>query len=581
MDRRLTTILAADMVGYSRLMAADEEGVIARLRALRADLIDPAIAAAGGRIVKTMGDGLLAEFPSPLAATRMAVAVQDAMRAEEAARPEADRFRFRIGVNTGEIVVDGDDVLGDAVNIAARLESLAPPGGICIGRTAHDQISGRIDAPLTALGPQMVKNIPDPVEVWRVEIEGVAPPPAKRAERPSIAVLPFDNMSADPDQAFLADGIVEDVITELSRFRSLLVIARNSTFAYKGAARDVREIAKELDVRYVVEGSVRRAGDRVRVTAQLIEAEAGAHIWADRWDRTMEDLFDLQDELTQAIITAVTPEIGAHELTLARRKPTESLNAWELSQRALHEFYAYTPASVATAKALALRAAATDPDMAAPCVLLARIFIYEYLESQVEGLDALGREGLAWAERAMAIDRRNDDALFALGFVQSVTGRNREAITTFERGVAINQNNASIRAHLAITLLAPEVQRPAEAIEHIDAALRLNPADPFAWAQRMIRVMAHIQAGDSVDMAAELDIARATPGVDWKPFILGALWEASERREESAAKALNEALARKPDLSLNIALRALGQIFLLPRFAEPVERLVALGLPRE
>ena len=282
-------------------------------------MIDPALAEAGGRIVKTMGDGLLVEFGSPVAAVRAALLVQRAMAARETG-PEDQRLTFRIGVNLGDIVIDGDDILGDGVNVAARLETLAPAGGLCISRAVHDQVRGKLDAVLTPLGPQPVKNMPEPVEVWRVEIEGVEPTSTVRpGAQPSIAVLPFDNMSRDADQDFLADGIVEDVISELSRFRDLTVIARNSSFSFRGQALDIRKIAQELGVRYVVEGSVRRSGDRLRLTAQLIDASDGSHLWAGRWDRTMADLFDLQDELTQAIVTAVAPEISAHERALARQ----------------------------------------------------------------------------------------------------------------------------------------------------------------------------------------------------------------------------------------------------------------------
>lgn len=335
MDRKLTTILAADLAGFSRLMAADEEDIINRMRAARKEIIDPTIATCGGRIIKTMGDGLLVEFASPVQALRSALGMQREMHAHETTEVEASRLKFRIGINLGDVVIDGEDVLGDAVNIAARLESLAPVGGICISRAVFEQVKGRIDAEMTTLGPQAVENMPEPVDVWRVEVEGAeASKPAQvAAERPSIAVLPFANMSADQDQEFLADGIVEDVTTELSRFRSLMVIARNSTFAYKGASQDVRRIGKELGARYVVEGSVRRGGNRLRVTAQFIEASSGMQVWAGKWDRTLEDIFDLQDELTHAIVTAVEPELGAHERRLARARPTDSLTSWELCQR--------------------------------------------------------------------------------------------------------------------------------------------------------------------------------------------------------------------------------------------------------
>ncbi|HCE72674.1 MAG TPA: guanylate cyclase, partial [Ruegeria sp.] len=376
MERRLTTILAADLSGYSRLMAADEEGTVTRLRHLFADIVRPDLSREGGRLIKTMGDGMLVEFASPVAALRSAVAILQQVARDQVETAPDTRMLFRVGIHLGDVISDGDDILGDAVNIAARLESLATPGGICISRSVHDQVRGKVDAELIELGPQPVKNIPDPVEVWRVGAEGIAcaaEKPAVRAELPAVVILPFDNMSADPEQDFLADGIVEDVTTELSRFRTLTVIARNSAFAYKGSHKDVRQIAEELGVRYVVEGSVRRAGDRLRATAQLIDARTGAHVWADRWDRTMADLFDLQDELTAAILSGVEPELGAHERNLARRKPTDSLTAWEMCQKGYSEFTRYTDEGYSQAHAYYTRAIAADPDFALPHALLARL----------------------------------------------------------------------------------------------------------------------------------------------------------------------------------------------------------------
>ena len=375
MARKEVTIVAADLVGYSRMMAHDEEGVIERLREARAAIIDPAITAERGRIIKTMGDGLLLEFASPGDAVRAALAVQRAMAQRAAAGLHAEPLRLRIGINHGEVVIDGDDVLGDVVNIAARLESLAPAGGVCVSRAVQEQVAGIADVSLTPLGPQFVKNIPAPVEAWRIEIEGVTaelPTAVARKERPSVAVLAFENRSADPEQGFLADGIAEDVTTQLARFRSLFVVARNSSFAYRGESHDVRRVARELGVRYVVTGSVRRGGNRVRVGAQLVEGETGVQVWTGRWDRDLSDLFDLQDELTHSIITGLAPELGANERRLARRKPTDNLNAWELAQRGLSEFYTYTPVGYLTAYELFHQAAATDPGFALPRALLGR-----------------------------------------------------------------------------------------------------------------------------------------------------------------------------------------------------------------
>jgi len=589
MDRRLTTVVAADLVGYARLMAADEEGTITRLRAARAEVIDPAIAEAGGRIVKVMGDGLLMEFPSPVAATRCALAVQKAM-AERETGPEDMRLRFRVGVHLGDVVIDDEDLLGDGVNVAARLESLAPPGGICISRTVHDQIRGKVEAPLTALGPQMVKNIPDPVEVWRVELGGVVAPiasPAAKAERPSIAVLPFDNMSRDPDQEFLADGIVEDVITELSRFRQLLVIARNSTFAYKGARKDVREIAKELGVRYVVEGSVRRAGERIRVSAQLIEAATGAHLWAERWDRTLADLFDLQDELTRAIVTGVEPELGAHERALARRKPTKSLTAWELCQKGYSEFVTYSDAGFMAAYDLYHEAERADPNFALVQALLARWYWIWIGSGRAVEPETELRRGLAHAKRAIELDDRLDAGYFALGVLLAMSGREKDAENALETATALNSNHAVLfHARAMATLFRAEPD--ADAIEeNARTALRVNPKDPLAWAFHfMIGHAGLIRGLDATDpnIREAYQSACRFANADYFPFLASAICNAADGRRDAAHRYLGEALARRPELTRAMWARA----FRFPVWSRMVEAfgpgldvLVTLGLPRE
>jgi adenylate cyclase len=316
-ERRLVAILAADMVGYSRLMEADEAGTIARQKAHRKELIDPEIANARGRIVKTTGDGMLVEFTSVVDALQCAIAIQRGMPEREVEFPEDRRIKYRIGVNIGDIVIDGDDILGDGVNIAARLESLADPGGICVSRTVVNHVKGKIKLEFEDLGEQQLKNISTPVHVFRIASQGSTARSVSNSsvdltlpDKPSIAVLPLVNMSEDPEQGFLADGISEEIITALSRYRWFFVIARNSSFTYKGRAVDVTQVAKELGVRYVLEGSVRKAGNRVRVTAQLIDATTGSHIWAEHYDRDLEDLFVLQDEITETIVTSIEPELA-------------------------------------------------------------------------------------------------------------------------------------------------------------------------------------------------------------------------------------------------------------------------------
>lgn len=334
-QRRLAAILAIDMVGYSRLIRADEEGTIARQKTLRTNLIDPMIAEHNGRIVKTMGDGLLVEFPSVVDAAKCAVSIQEAISEHEAEVPSDLRIRYRAGINLGDIVIDGDDILGDGVNIAARLEGLAEPGGICISDTVYRSIHGRLNAEFEDLGEQRVKNIDEALRVWRwaLAVGGAtknAPgtPANTRAlpDKPSIAVLPFTNMSADREQEYFADGMAEDIITELSRMPWFFVIARNSSFTYKGHAVDVKQVGQELGVAYVLEGSVRKAGNRLRINAQLIDAETGNHIWADRFDREITDIFDIQDEITRAVTGAVAPEfLSAEQKNRAKRTPRNSV----------------------------------------------------------------------------------------------------------------------------------------------------------------------------------------------------------------------------------------------------------------
>ena len=335
--RRLAAIFAADMVGYSRLMEADEEGTIARQKAHRKELIDPKIAEHDGRIVKLMGDGMLVEFASVVDAVRCAVEVQQAMAEREGDVPEEQRIRYRVGINLGDIVIEDDDILGDSVNIAARLEAMAVPGGVMVSRAARDQIRDKLDLRIEDLGEHKVKNIARPVRVFRILLDdepasltGPADqaPASAPPEKPSIAVLAFENMSGDPEQEYFADGIAEDIITALSKFREFIVIARNSSFTYKGNAVDVKRVAQELGVRYVLEGSVRKAGSRVRITGQLIDAATGAHIWAERYDRGLEDIFAVQDEITQSIVGAIAPGIVSAEVQRAQRKDPGQLDAW-------------------------------------------------------------------------------------------------------------------------------------------------------------------------------------------------------------------------------------------------------------
>jgi len=341
-ERKLTAILAADVAGYSRLMGTDEEGTLAQLKAHRRALVDPKIAEHRGRIVKTTGDGMLVEFASVVDALRCAVEVQRGMAERNAELPQDKRIEFRVGINVGDIIIDGDDIYGDGVNVAAPLENLAEPGGICVSARVQEDAAGKLEIAFENAGEQRLKNIERPVRIYHVRPSGSPAsqrPSLPLPDKPSIAVLPFQNMSGDPEQEYFADGIVDEIITALSRFRSLFVIARNSSFTYKGKAVDVKQVGRELGVRYVLEGSVRKAANRVRITGQLVDAATGAHLWADRFEGGHEDIFDLQDRVTASVVGEIAPKVEQAEIERAQRKPTESLDAHDHYLRGMANLY--------------------------------------------------------------------------------------------------------------------------------------------------------------------------------------------------------------------------------------------------
>lgn len=373
-ERRLTAILAADVAGYSRLMGADEEGTLAQLKAHRRTLVDPNITEHRGRIVKTTGDGMLVEFASVVDALRCAVEVQQGMAKRNAQVPQDKRIDFRVGINVGDIIIEPHDIYGDGVNIAARLEGIAEPGGICVSARVQEDAQGKLEIAFEDAGEQQLKNIARAVRVYRVRLSGAAQgqrPALPLPDKPSIAALPFQNMSGDPEQEYFADGVVEEIITALSRFRNLFVIARNSSFTYKGRAVDVKQVGRELGVRYVLEGSVRKTASRVRITGQLIDASTGAHLWADRFDGELEDIFDVQDNVTMNVVGAIAPKLEQAEIERAKRKPTAVLDAYDLYLRALSQVHKMTPETLAEAISLSKIALQLDPQYAAAAGLVA------------------------------------------------------------------------------------------------------------------------------------------------------------------------------------------------------------------
>jgi TolB-like protein/class 3 adenylate cyclase len=370
-QRRLAAIVSADVAGYSRLMGQDESGTLTALKTLRQEVVDPPIARHGGRIVKTTGDGLLLEFPSVVNAVRCSVEVQTAMADRTAGDGDDRRITFRVGINLGDIIVDGDDIFGDGVNVAARLQEIAPPGGICISSRVYEDVRDRLDIVFDDGGTQALKNIARPVQVWRWQPGTAVSPRSTTAptalplpDKPSIAVLPFENMSGDPEQAYFVDGLAEDIITGLSRFKSLFVIARYSTFAYKGKSPDIRQVGRELGVRYVLEGSVRKAGNRIRITGQLIDAANATHLWANRFDGVLEDVFELQDRVTANVVGIIAPRVVQAETERARIKPAGNLEAYDLVLRAVALMRTLRRPEVEQALGLLRQAVQIDPSYA-------------------------------------------------------------------------------------------------------------------------------------------------------------------------------------------------------------------------
>jgi len=485
-ERRLAAVLAADVAGYSRLMGSDEEGTLARLKAVRKALVDPTIAAHRGRIVKTTGDGMLVEFASAVDAVRSSAEVQRGMAEQNATLPQDQRIEFRIGIHVGDIIIDDNDIFGDGVNIAARLEGIAESGGVCISDDAYRQVRGKVEIACDDLGPQTLKNIAEPMRTWRVRLGGQGPaasqtdlsanpaPALPLPDKPSIAVLPFQNMSGDPEQEYFTDGMVEDIITALSRFKSLFVIARNSSFTYKGKAVEIKQVGRELGVRYVLEGSVRKAGGKVRITGQLIDAVTGAHLWADRFDGALDDIFELQDKVTSSVVAAIAPRLEQAEIERSERKPTESLDAIELYYHAIHSYRHWTRQGNEDALRLARQAISLDPNFAAAYGVATACYDQRYQQVWITDDDIA--EGKFYASRAVEL---GDDA-FALSraahFFGVVLKDAGAADTIVDQALALNHNLSEawrIRGFVSTYL-----GRHEPAIEQFYYALRLNPLDP-------------------------------------------------------------------------------------------------------
>ena len=496
-QRRLSAILAGDIAGYSRLMGADEEGTLATLRAHRGEFLDPTIAQHRGRIVKTTGDGILLEFSSAVDAVRCALDVQRGMAKRNAATQRDQRIEFRIGVNVGDIIIEGDDIFGDGVNIAARLEGIADPGGIAISDDTYRQVRDKLDVTFDDTGEQTLKNITRPVRVYRVRLEAAAqiPSPALTLpDKPSIAVLPFQNMSGDPEQEYFADGVVEDIITALSRIRWLFVIARNSSFTYKGRAVDVKQVGRELGVRYVLEGSVRKAANRVRVTGQLIDVSTGAHLWGDRFEGALEDIFDLQDQVTTSVIGAIAPQLEHAEIERAKRKPTDSLDAYDYFLRGMANYYGRTREAINEALPLFYKAIELDTNFASAYGMAAWCYAWRkingWMTDRIQEIAETGRLARRAAELgpddAVALSRGAHALAYVVGDLDA-------AATFADRALALNPNLAG--AWYASGWVRVFLGETDVAIKHFGQAMRLSPLDPHSIGMQAGTAFAHFLAG--------------------------------------------------------------------------------------
>ncbi|MCZ6859192.1 MAG: tetratricopeptide repeat protein [Alphaproteobacteria bacterium] len=549
MERRLAAILAADVVGYSRLMGEDEAGTLAALKALRTTFIEPLIAEHRGRIVKLMGDGFLVEFASVTDAVNCAIAWQKDAAERDGKMP----LQFRIGINLGDIVIEDDDIYGNGVIIAARLEAIAEPGSVCVSSVVHDQVRRKLDESFSDLGVKELKNIDEPIRIfaWPAVIsEDRTVQPAPETEslgKKSIAVLPFQNMSNDPDQEYFADGITEDIITTLSKIPGLAVIARNSTFVYKGKPISVKDVAAELGVRYVLEGSVRRGGNKMRITAQLIDATDASHIWAERYDRSVGEIFELQDEITRHIAVALQAELIMGDYAHRWQGGSRNFEAWEYKARGVHEFLKFTKEGMLKAKELFEKAIALEPGDEVTMASLGHCYDQLGSSNWLPDPEIAYATAQEWGERILAANPQSADAYVLLASVQRSRGQFDEAVATAEHALELAPNDSNNQAFMASSLIAAE--RLGEALKHIETAIRLNPIYPNWFGST--RVQAYRMTG-RLDRALKAVTELVQRHPEYLPgLVLHAAVCAELDMSEKAKQAAQVVLERDPDFTIS------------------------------
>jgi adenylate cyclase len=577
-QRRLAAILAADVVSYSRLIEQDEAETLAMLKQRRVSILTPLVAEHQGRVVKEMGDGVLIEFASAVNAVGCAVELQKKMSAANDGIAEDRRIVLRIGINLGDVVVEGGDLYGDGVNIAARLQQLAEPGGICLSGKVHDEVGRKLALMYDDMGERTIKNMAMPIRVYHITGDhGTTATPGeglRAAMKPSIAVLPFTNMSGDPEQEFFADGLTEDIIMSLSRVSGLIVIARTSSFIYKGQKADAKRVAKELNVRYIMEGSVRRAGDRVRVTAQLIDGVTGHHVWAERYDRPAGDVFDIQDDITRSVAASTETQIQLSERLVIESRGAGVLQAGEIVTRAWGRFYDMTPEALVEAAELAEQAIRLEPINPRAHVIRARVHLNQMYFGIIPQDEANIRLGLQLAQTGVRLSPRDEWAHFCLAFAYEMAGRIKDGAAECKRAIELNPNFSAAFAELGrkYALLG----QPEDAIQACQTALRLNPRDPTNFQFHTSLAMAHFVAGDD---EAALQEARTT--VQLRPelpegSIMAAAAASALGQAEEAHNAVAVCVAHWPGICLGNVIPKY-----IPRFAREKDNQRLLATLRE
>ena len=552
-QRRLAAIVAADVVGYSRLMEADEAGTLAVLKMRRKEVLQPLVSRHQGRIFKIAGDSALIEFVSAVEAVACAFELQNAMTAANIGLPKDRQITLRIGINLGDVMVEGSDLYGDGVNIAARIEALADPGSVFVSRTVFNHVRGKMNFGFDDLGEQQLKNIGEPVRIFRLRPDGESAEPfVVFPDKPSIAVLPFQNLSGDPEQEFFADGLTEDIIAALSRISGLWVIARTSTSMYKGKPADVKQVGRELGVRYVMEGSVRRSGERVRVTAQLVDATTGHHVWAERYDRALADLFEIQDDITRSVASTTETQVYLAERGAPALSPSPQFRARDLVDRALRRMHDQTPEAFAEVSELVEEALRLDSSIPRAHLLRAFLFIQRMYFGITPYSDENVARGLELARTALRLAPGDELAHLVMSEAYGVARQLEDAVAECERGLEINPNNSDLLGNLGAYLAG--LGKSQEAIDACSLALRLNPRSPGNFWRHINIAIAHFTAAN---YAAALQESKNVARSRAHPLSSGIIWAASAAavgQVDEARRAVQHCLAQRPDLRIEHAL---------------------------